>query len=145
MRPYHKMSGLFPSELMRGFFPHHMPENWMDPDRWWSTMGRMRTDIRETPGEYILEAEIPGFRKEDIEVTWRDGHLTIRARKSYSENQDEPNYVHQERAYGELSRSFSVDHIQPEKIRAEYQDGVLKVSLPKTSQDSGSFKKIDIH
>lgn len=92
-----------------------------------------RTDIRATESEYILEAELPGFSKEDIRIDIKDGILTIRAeRKSDAETRDESNrYVRRERHYGSFARSFDLDGIREEDISAAYRDGILRVTLPK--------------
>ena len=71
----------------------------------------MKTDIREADGAYILEAELPGFTREDIHAEIKDGYLTIRAeRKSESEDNNE-NYLRRERSFGSFSRTFDLEGI----------------------------------
>jgi HSP20 family protein len=88
---------------------------------------------------------MPGYEKQDIEVEWQDGQLTIRAQRQQTVDENERDYVRRERSYGEVSRSFWVDNIQPEKINAEYRDGILKIVLPKASPTREPGKKIDIN
>lgn len=111
-----------------------------------ATLPDFRTDIRELDGKYILEAELPGFAKEDIHLDLKDGILTISAQ--HSENKDEKNekgtYVRRERRYGSYSRSFDVTGIDEEGITAAYQNGVLELTLPKTIPVVPEARKIAI-
>ncbi|HQA50061.1 MAG: Hsp20/alpha crystallin family protein [Syntrophomonadaceae bacterium] len=144
MRPYGKPGGLFPTDFMKGLFGPAGWGNWLDHP-WLPALSSIRTDIKETAAEYILEAEMPGYEKQDIEVEWQDGQLTIRAQRQQTVDENERDYVRRERSYGEVSRSFWVDNIQPEKINAEYRDGILKIVLPKASPTREPGKKIDIN
>ena len=87
-----------------------------------------RTDIRAVDDKYILEAELPGFNKEDIQLDVKDGILTITAQ--HTENEDEKNdkgeYIRRERRYGSFRRSFDVSGIDENAITASYKDGVLE-------------------
>ncbi|MEG0755906.1 MAG: Hsp20/alpha crystallin family protein [Oscillospiraceae bacterium] len=93
-----------------------------------------RTDIRDTDDKYVLEAELPGFQKEDITLNIKEGVLTIHA--EHSENKDEKddkgNYLRRERRYGSFSRSFDITGIDEAGITAGYNNGVLELTLPKT-------------
>ena len=95
-----------------------------------------RTDIRDADGKYILEAELPGFNKEDIQLDVKDGILTITAQ--HTEN------VRRERRYGSFRRSFDVTGIDENAITASYKDGVLELTLPKAQQVLPESKKIMI-
>ena len=92
-----------------------------------------RTDISETNDAYKLEAELPGFAKEDIKVDIDDDTLTIKA--EHSEQNDEQNdageYVRRERYYGSYSRSFNVSEIDVDGISAAYENGILTLNMPK--------------
>ena len=105
-----------------------------------------RTDIRETEQAYILEADLPGFSKEDIHAEIKDGYLTIRAeRQALSEDKDEKNsYLRRERSYGSFSRSFDLSGIRVEDITASYKDGVLSLTLPKAQPKKEEVKKLEI-
>ena len=101
----------------------------------WNTpaVNSFRTDISESNDAYKLEAELPGFAKEDIKVDIDDDTLTIKA--EHTENNDEQNdvgeYVRRERYYGSYSRSFNVSEIDVEGITAAYENGILTLTLPK--------------
>ena len=92
-----------------------------------------RTDIRDKGDSYVLEAELPGFKKEDIALDLKEGILTITAihTESNEEKDDKGTYIRRERRYGSFQRSFDVTGIDEGGISAAYQDGVLSINLPK--------------
>ncbi len=95
--------------------------------------GLMKTDVIEKDNCYQLEAELPGFNKEDINIDLKNDVLTISA--SHSENNDEKDnngkYIRRERRSSSYQRSFRVEGLKPEDIIAQYRNGVLTVTLPK--------------
>ena len=94
----------------------------------------MKTDIRDVDGNYELEIDLPGFKKDEIKVQLKDGYLTLAAAKGLDkdEKDKEGNYIRRERYAGTLSRSFYVgDAVSEEDIHAKYEDGILKLSVPK--------------
>ena len=103
-----------------------------------------RTDIRDTGDKYVLEAELPGFSKEDISLDLKDGILTISAEHTENNDQKDDNgsYIRRERRYGSFRRSFDVTGIDENAITAAYQDGVLELSLPKAQQVIPEARKI---
>ena len=98
-----------------------------------STSGLMRTDVIEKEDSYQLEAELPGFNKEDINIDLKNDTLTISA--THNENKDEKDdngkYIRRERRSSSFQRSFHVEGLKPEDIIAQYRNGVLTVNLPK--------------
>ena len=105
-----------------------------------------RTDIKDAGDKFILEAELPGFNKEDIKLDLKDGILTISA--EHSENKEDKDqkhqYVRRERRYGSFSRSFDVTGIDENGITAAYKNGVLELSLPKAVPVVPEAKRISI-
>ncbi|WP_394273568.1 Hsp20/alpha crystallin family protein [Butyricicoccus sp.] len=95
-----------------------------------------RTDIRDAGDKYLLDAELPGFNKEDISLDIKDGILTITAEHNESNDQkdDKGNYIRRERRYGSFRRSFDISGIDENTISASYQNGILELSLPKAQQ-----------
>ena len=95
----------------------------------------MKTDIKETDDNYELIVDLPGFKKDEIKVSLEDGYLTIEAAKGLDEDEQEKKtgkYIRKERYAGSMSRSFYVgDAITEEDVHAKYEDGILKLSVPK--------------
>ena len=94
----------------------------------------MRTDIYETSDMYLLEIELPGFSRDDIQAELEKGYLTISADqpKRSDEGSERPQLVHQERYHGSYKRSFYVgDELHQEDIKAAFRDGILKLTIPK--------------
>lgn len=105
---------------------------------------RMKADIQETDAAFILEADLPGFKKENISVEYREGRLYVNAKKEEETKVEKKNYLRQERYYGEVSRRFRVEGIKEQEISAEYKDGVLKVTMPKAEPKPESKQAISI-
>lgn len=93
----------------------------------------MRCDIYEKDGDYHIEMDVPGYSKSDISVEAKDGYLTIKAEKNEEFNEDDSNknYIRRERVYGKYERSFYLGDLDQDRISASFQDGVLKISVPK--------------
>ena len=92
-------------------------------------------DIEETPEAYLVRAELPGMRLEDIKITVADNALSIRGEKRREEEKNGTTYHRVERVYGSFERSFSLSHaVAADKIEATYRDGVLEVSIPKAEE-----------
>ena len=96
----------------------------------------MKTDIKELDGHYEMDVDLPGFRKEDVNIELKDGYLTISALKDLQKDEKDKagRYIRQERYSGQCSRSFYVGEIRAEDIKAKYEDGILRLSLPKQDQ-----------
>lgn len=91
-------------------------------------------DISETGTEYLIKAELPEVKKEDVKVTFEQGLLTISGERRQEKKQKEENEIRIESFYGSFSRSFSLpDNVDAKGIRAESKDGVLRVRIPKTT------------
>ena len=105
-----------------------------------------RTDIRDEGDHFLLEADLPGFNKEDIHVDLDEGSLTISAerRSDFEQKDKKGNYVRCERAYGSYSRSFDTAGIDVEHITAAYKDGVLRLTLPKQVKPEPTTKRLMI-
>ena len=93
----------------------------------------MKTDVIDEGNAYKLEAELPGFNKEDIKVDLKDDMLTISAAHKDEENEKDKDgrYIRRERRQMSYSRAFRVENLQPEDILAQYRNGVLTVTIPK--------------
>ena len=94
----------------------------------------MKTDVRETDNTYELDVDLPGFKKDEVQLDLKDGYLTISAAKGLDKHQEDKKgkYIRQERYAGACSRSFFVgEEIEPRDVSAKFEDGILRVSLPK--------------
>ncbi len=102
-------------------------------------------DVSETDHEYLVKAELPGVKKDDLEVSIQDGVLTVNAETKYENGQKENGRtIRQERRYGKYVRSMRLgSEIDKEKVEAEYKDGVLSLRLPKA--EAVKPKKIEVN
>lgn len=105
-----------------------------------------RTDILDQGDKYLLKADMPGFRKEDIKINIQGDALCISAERNEEKGDKDQkgNYVRRERRYDALSRSFSLDGIDASRINASYDNGVLQVELPKIVEAKPETKTIEI-
>lgn len=104
-----------------------------------------RTDITEKDGKYVLEADLPGFKKEDISVDIDKDCLTITAEhKSEEKDENADSYIRRERYYGSYTRSFNVKGIDTEAITAAYNDGVLTLTMPKKEPEVPAARRLEI-
>ena len=128
--------------LMPSIFVENLFDDWMDfsfPDIDKALYGKhakneMKTDVRETEDGYELDIDLPGFKKDEVTAQLDNGYLTIQASKGLDKEQKDKKgkYIRKERYAGSMSRSFYVgDAITEEDVHAKYEDGILKLSVPK--------------
>ena len=92
-------------------------------------------DIYETENELVLTAELPGIKEDDIEIKLEDNTLTLKGNRNFEKETKEENYHRIERSYGSFFRSFTLPaYIDQEKIEAEHEKGILKISMPKKQE-----------
>ncbi len=108
------------------------------------TTGSMRCDIRENDKSYILDIELPGVKKEDIDIRLDNGYLSVSVEAKEEQKKEKRNYIIQERKYGGCQRSFKVgSHLTKDDINAQYEAGILTITIPKKEETAKSYK-IDI-
>ena len=128
--------------LMPSIFGENLFDDWMDfsfPDIDKALYGKhakneMKTDVRETEDGYELDIDLPGVKKDEVTAQLDNGYLTIQASKGLDKEQKDKKgkYIRKERYAGSMSRSFYVgDAITEEDVHAKYEDGILKLSVPK--------------
>lgn len=102
----------------------------------------MKTDVRETGDGYELDIDLPGFKKDEVNVKLNDGYLTISAAKGLDKDDKDKkgNYIRRERYAGAMQRSFYVGDIKGEDIRAKFENGILSLTVPKAD-----VKKLESH
>lgn len=125
-------------DMRDGFFDNFF-SNFMGNDNF-------QVDIKEKDNSYEVTADLPGFDKSDLNVTYDDGVLTIEAtRNEVTEDKDEEgNFLRRERNSSSYRRQFMLKGIDDEKIDASFKDGVLNLNLPKAPGEDEDKKKIDI-
>ena len=113
------------NDLFDSFFDDMLPT--------YNTATVMRTDIREKDGNYLLDIDLPGYKKEDIKISLYNGNLTIQAEHNDSKEEKDAkgNVIRQERYSGTCSRTFYVgESIRESDIRAGYENGILTLQIP---------------
>lgn len=112
-----------------------------------SSMPAFRTDIRDMGDRFLMEAELPGFDKEDIQLDLKDGFLTIKAQHKENQEQkdDQGSYIRRERRIGTFARTFDISGIDEARITASYNNGILALNLPKQAPVVPAARQIAIH
>ena len=120
-------------------------------DDWYTMDGRsllthmVALDVKETPTQYEIVAELPGVRREELEIGIRDHVLTIKAERRKEDLQEGEHFHREERLRGVLSRSLVLpDDTNETSIKAEYKDGVLRITIPKSDKPKPAMTKINI-
>ena len=128
--------------------PYVLDSFFDDPFRFFDgkALAEFNTDIIESGNNYILEADLPGFEKGDIKLDVKDDILTIKAeRHTETEKKDKDSRsICCERSYGSYSRQFDVSGIDTDKISAKYENGVLKLTMPKKEAQKETSKHLEI-
>ena len=101
------------------------------------SLGELKTDIKDLGESYALEADLPGFKKDEVNVELHDGYLTVTAAKGLDKDEkgEDGHYLRRERYAGSCSRSFYVgEDVEPEEVSAKFEDGILTISVPKAAK-----------
>ncbi len=104
----------------------------------------MKTDVRETDNSYEVDIDLPGFKKDELSLQLENGCLTVSATKGLDKDEKDKNgrYIRRERYAGSMSRSFYVgEDVREEDIHAKYEDGILRLTVPKTENKAVENKK----
>ena len=104
-----------------------------------------RTDIIEQDDRFIIEAELPGLDKDDIDLKLEKNILTISARHSHEDEHREEDYVRRERSTGAYQRSFQLENVKEDEISAEFENGILSIDMPKREAERKKRRTIDIN
>ncbi len=115
--------------LFDNFFPVRNTEN--GDNLAWSP----RVDLSETDDAYVVHADVPGLKKDEIEINFQDGTLSVSGERRFEEKEEGQRFVRVERSYGRFYRAFTLPlTVNPEGITAHFEDGVLTVSVPKAEE-----------
>lgn len=104
---------------------------------------QMKCDIYEKDGKIHLDMDLPGYNKEDVSIEIDNGYLTISAEHNEENEDSDKNYIKRERRYGKVSRTFNVGDVDLDKVKASFDKGILKVTIPK-EEETKSKKVISI-
>ena len=136
---------LIPRLMPNKFYLDDVFDDFMFPTMKDSNFGKMKCDIYEKDGVYYLEMDIPGFDKKDVNIEVdENNYLTITAEKSSEDEDKDKNYIRQERSYGKYQRSFYLGDVDKENINASFENGILKVTMPKKEEVKSSKQTIEI-
>lgn len=108
-----------------------------------SNNNSMKCDVYEKDDAYNIEVDVPGFKKEDINIDVDNGYLTIKASKHFDETEKGKNYICRERRYGKFERSFYLGDLKTDDVEASFENGTLKIKVPKV-EESKDKKRIEI-
>ena len=109
-----------------------------------AVVNSFRTDVMDNGDAYVLEAELPGFTKENINIDIENDCLTISAERKLENEDKKHNFVKRERFYGSYTRSFDVSGINVDGIEAKYENGILTLHLPKKAAEIPASRKLEI-
>ncbi len=104
-----------------------------------------QVDLSETENEYVLQADLPGLRREDVELVCVDNTVNLKGERRHETKEETSGYHRTERRYGAFQRSFEIPGgFEPDKVTASFEDGVLTVHLPKKEESKPKQIKVDV-
>ncbi|HHT83771.1 MAG: Hsp20/alpha crystallin family protein [Christensenellales bacterium] len=101
-----------------------------------SYRGAMKMDIRENEKEYIIDAELPGIKKDNITIDINENNLTVSANYQEDKKEEKGNYIHRERRMSSMSRTVYLPDMDEDGVKAKYSDGILCITVPKKVESS---------
>lgn len=96
-----------------------------------SRIANFRVDLKDENGHYVVEAELPGFKKEEVSLDYEEGRLIISAKRNEETTEEKDNYLHRERKLCSMQRAIYLKDVKSEEIDATLEDGILKIVIPK--------------
>lgn len=144
-RPVTPMRAISPFEEMDRLMESFFPRQWLRPFRWemptWSELGAPlemkapRVDVIDRDNEIVVKAEIPGVKKEDLDVSMTDDTVTIKGSTRHEEKQEKGNYYRCEISRGSFSRTVALPgNVDTDKANAVFNDGILELTIPKVEK-----------
>lgn len=128
---------------MSEFFDNFFNDDLFMNNSYLQARNGFRVDVKEEDNNYILEADLPGVKKDSINIDYENNYLTISTTRQDEYEEKKDNFIRKERSYGQFSRSFYVDNVDESKIKAEFNDGVLRIIMPKL-ENAPKSRRIDI-
>ena len=127
------LPSIFSENLFDDFFGRDFEKNFFGKGLYGSQNQLMKTDVKENENGYMIDIDLPGFNKEDVNVELKDGYLTVTASQSKNndEQKEDGRYIRKERYMGSCTRSFYVGNVKPEQVSGRFEKGVLSLNIPK--------------
>ena len=141
------LPSIFSENLFDDFFGRDFEKNFFCKGLYGSQNQLMKTDVKESENGYMIDIDLPGFNKEDVNVELKDGYLTVTASQSKNndEQKEDGRYIRKERYMGSCTRSFYVGNVKPEQVSGRFEKGVLSLNIPKEAlQIEGNPNRIAI-
>ena len=140
--PFNRRSReLAPADSFFNMIDDFFSDSWFDCSRF--ARDTFKVDIQETPEAYIVEAELPGVRKDEVAIDLRDGNLTIAVQREEKDDEKKKNYIHQERRYSAMSRNIYLGDADTDGVKARMENGVLSIDVPRQKK-ADQTKRIEI-
>lgn len=145
MVPFRKGNFIRRNDDVENFFSSFFNNDFLTPFNMNLFNNGFKVDLKETDTSYLIEADLPGIKKEAIDLSFDNNYLTISAKRNDTVEDNKENFIRRERRYGEFKRSFYVDNVDEKNISASFEEGVLKIELQKLEKGKGNNSKIQIH
>lgn len=127
------------SDMIDSFFKQDFPSTDL------ARTSTFKVDIKDEEDRYLVEAELPGMTKDDIDIDLEDGRLSLTAESGSADDDEKDNYIHRERRYSKMSRTMVFPDIDEDAVSASLDKGLLTISLPKKKEEEADNKrKIEI-
>lgn len=145
MVPFKRNNSIRKGDDVENFFNSFFNNDFLTPFNMNLFNNGLKVDLKETDTSYLIEADLPGIKKDAIDLSFNNNYLTISAKRDDTVEDNKENFIRQERRYGEFKRSFYIDNVDEKNINASFEEGVLKIELPKLEKGKGNSNKIEIH
>ena len=99
-----------------------------------------KVDVKENDKEFLIEAELPGVKKEEVNLDYNDGRLVIQVKKDEQLNEEKENYVHRERRVSSMQRGIYLKNVKSDAIEARLEEGILKIVAPKLEIEEHKYR-----
>ncbi|HOB35417.1 MAG: Hsp20/alpha crystallin family protein [Firmicutes bacterium] len=126
------------------WFPRSFLRDFFSDDFFFPGLSSIKADIYEKDGKLIIEAELPGFDKDEVKVHVSDNQLTISAERRQAKEEKSENYIRRERSFNHACRTFIIEDLDPDKIEAKFENGVLRLTMPKPEKLLPQAREIKI-
>lgn len=136
------MFGLTP--YRRRMFPNYWFRDFFNED-FTGQMSTIRADIYEDGNNLVIEAEVPGFNKDEVKVEVHGDQLTISAQRDQDTEEKSDNYIRRERSVNQVCRTFVIEDLDADKIEAKFENGLLRLTVPKPEKLLPKSRQIDIN